>query len=248
MAIYVVRSKMAVLLLLAATIVSLSACEQTASTSAAVQAISADNKTKPFASPTSAGPSFEYGRVRNLVGASPEQIADFARQYAAARLTADKTEPQVLLSRFVENNELPNLGLPCLPWPTIEEPPLALVVLKADFGESSRAVSGGYDHSSYKVVVFDLWAAEATYIESSTNGSSFTKLLNDPSLPEDVPEQDQTLAAQPPSSCSTSTTPKQYHYGDTVSGDPAPATVPGQPYPTRTSEPPLPGAKPTVNW
>ncbi len=226
----------------------LTACTQPNSPTAA-QAVS--NKSgKPFSSPTPAGPPYEYDKATNLVGASTEQIAIFAQQYAKAGATVDRSEPQVLLSRFVRKEELNSLGLPCINFDTIEEPPLAVVVLRGNFGYGKLRPDGVMDLTSYKVQVLDLWAAEATYSAGSYHGGMLRQLLNDPTLPEDFVGQNAMLSSQQLTPCQESNETKTLHYGDTLPGVVIP-TVPSKPFPSETAPPPwptnvpLPVAKPT---
>jgi|GEM_PF-3034878 len=230
------RSSTTVLVLLVAITLVLAAC--TTPANPAASGTVAKQPDKPFASPTSSGLNFVFGVSRNLVGASTEQIASFAQQYAKVQPGADGSEPRVLLVRFVKNEELNGLGIQCLNFSAIEEPPLALVVLKGNFGTTKPAADGSIDHSSYEVLIFDLWAAEAAYGAGSLNGGSLRQVLNDPNLPEDYPGQSDALAAQQPAACQKGRAAKTLHYGETAAGSLSP--VAGQP--TITRDPALPTA------
>jgi len=201
---------------------ALSGCTQTDSTAVTSKAQAATTSDKsPRPSPTSSGPVFEYGRVRNLVGASPQEVGHYAQQYAQAELSQDgsTTIPQVLLSRPIVPAEMASLGMGCIYFGTIEEPPLMLVILKGDF--DLRGVPGGGmagpSQVEYMGLTFDIWSARVTHFVSSPKGGFFQGLLNDSTIQEDYPGQREKLKAQQTASCREDKQPRTMHYGDTAS-------------------------------
>jgi hypothetical protein len=127
---------------------------------------------------------FNYG-THNLIGASPEEVGRFAQQYAAHQIGFDGGDPEVLLSRAVTREEIAALDIACLPSaPTIEAPPLMLVILRGRF----RPIDGpAFDVTkedvpattdpSYVAYVFDVWSATATFLGTSPDGTHFRKAL-----------------------------------------------------------------------
>lgn len=165
--------------------------------------------------PAKAGQSsrFEYG-TSTLIGASPAEVGEFAVTYAQHQLVVHGT-PEVLISRTVTREEIASLGLGCINFSSIEEPPLRLVIMKGDFdlshmpGTTSPAVKSTWQ-AHYVAYVFDAWAAQATYLTSSRNGGRFRQVLGDQSLAEDYPGQASTATLN----CPTDNQPKHLHYGE----------------------------------
>ena len=169
------------------------------------------NLTGGFSPPAPANISsqgYHYG-VANLLGATPEQVGQFAVEFAQHRAVIYSGSPQVMLSRPVTNDELGALGLNCIYFGTIEKPPLMLVILKGDFGRVGLGANMASPRFKYVVYVFDVWAADATSIIGVVNGGLLRLALNDPNLPSDTPGQ----AGPQPHSCQSGPTPK-HHYGD----------------------------------
>ncbi len=130
---------------------------------------------------------FSYG-VSSLVGATPEQVGRFAVEYAQHNATVSGGIPQVLLSRPVTLEDLPNLGLDCVGTPgEYNGRPLVLVVLKGGFQLNQLSLTTTKDSNIYHYLayVFDLKSAKPTYTKASGNGGAFRLVLNDPTLPVD---------------------------------------------------------------
>jgi hypothetical protein len=116
---------------------------------------------------------YHYGS-RNLVGATTEQLAAFAKDYAKHQLQVLGGDVQVLHTSFIKKEDLPALGFDRISFASIEEPPLAFVILKGDFAANTTKGS----NFSYIGYVFDLWAASPTYIVSTSDITIFDKVLN----------------------------------------------------------------------
>jgi hypothetical protein len=183
---------------------------------------------------TAGSSSYAYG-ARNLIGASPEQVAQFALQYVGNQVDTRGVTPQVLLSRPVKDEELPSLGFDCIVFGTIEQPPLALVIMKGRFFVGG-SMGGGGGEFEYLAYIFDVWSAQAEVRDVSVNGSIFRTALNDPSLPTPEPMFSRAPICETPG-------PTHYHYGDTVPGIPMPTATPG-PSPTPYIQLPRPPATP----
>lgn len=174
------------------------------------------------------GNQFHLG-TPNLVGATPEQIGQWAVEYVQWAKLVKSGSPQVLLSRFVTRQQFEALKLGCLGGSiTIEDPPLDVVILKGDFDVTSIGLPlNRYSTMSagYLAYVVDIWSSAPFWETSSLNGHGFGAALNDPSLPP-APEHDKMVCATPiPAS------QKKYHYGDTVPGLPIPTVSPETPTP-----------------
>jgi hypothetical protein len=166
---------------------------------------------------------FPYG-VSNLKGASPEEIGRFAQEYAQANGLVWNGTPTVLLSIPITRDAYTALGLGCLPdFAAIEQPPLALVILKGnlEFPSSgliqtqSKRASGAY--AGY---VFDIWSARPVALDGSYTGGMFRKALKDPSLPASEDRGPTVCPTQIPSS------KKTMHYGDFALGFTTPPPLP----------------------
>jgi hypothetical protein len=159
----------------------------------------------------------------DLEHASPETISELAKNHAQTRLKAQGTT-RVLLSRPITREQVANLGFGCLAdFASIEEPPLALVILKGDF-TFEKMPGGRWSQGTrfpYVVYVIDLWSGDPVKLMNTISGGLLRKALNDPSLPFD--EESTSLPSQcPPRQ------PGTVPYG---------AEVPGLPVPVYTAEP-----------
>ena len=174
---------------------------------------------------------------RPLVGASPEEVGQAAKDYTAGQFKVLSGTPTVLLARPVTKEDLPKLGLPEIGFSASEDPPLMLVALKGDFDVSSLQMSGGASpwKVGYIVYVFDLKAGMPTLTLVSPRGGTFRTLLNDPTLPEDT--------AQTPNTAQNTNQPTE------DPNIPLPSPVPANPshkYPYGTIAPTvLPTSSPT---
>jgi hypothetical protein len=183
--------------------------------------------------PTGQASRFHYG-VRDLNGAAPEEVGQFALEYVQHHLKVSG-RPEVALAKAIKPNDLPALGLGCpIEFGTIEQPPLTLVILKGKF-DISRVMRGqvGNDYL-YVAYVFDHWSARHTLFQWSRTGSSFRTALNDPSLPLDK----SSVAMACPTEIAGK---KDLHYGDIL-----PTVLPSEfpeAFPMPTS--PLPSPIPT---
>ncbi len=123
-----------------------------------------------------------------LAGKSPDEIAQYAVQHFAPSFLGPRGTTEIVLARPITREEMPVLGLGCLPENgSSEEPPYVLVILRGDFtlsgmpgGRSRIANTPG---SRYAGFVIDVWAAGPTAIIPSASGGEFRTLLNDPTLP-----------------------------------------------------------------
>ncbi len=182
----------------------------TASTSGVGQVVG-DYPSGIFSPPTPASTNshgYHYG-VANLLGATSEQVGQFAVEFAQHRAAIYSGVPQVMLTRSITNDELGALGLDCIYFGTIEKPPLMLVILKGDFGRVGYGTNTASPHFKYVVYVFDEWAANATSTIGVVNGGLLRIALNDPTLPNDTPGE-----VEPQPHACTPEPPTQHHYGD----------------------------------
>jgi hypothetical protein len=130
--------------------------------------------------------NYAYG-TRNLSGASPEQVGQFAVEYATAQGNIRSGQPQVLLVKSVTRDEVAPLGLGCLPdFNSNNDPPLTLVIMKGSFKLGGGGGTSRPFFASYLAYVFDVWSAEPVVTLGSGNGAQFRKILNDPNLPSDT--------------------------------------------------------------
>lgn len=162
-------------------------------------------------------------KLTDLVHASPERIAELAKDHAQTRLRAQGAT-SILLSRPITREQVANLGLGCLAdFASIEEPPLALVILKGDF--TFEKMPGGRTSQGirfpYVVYVIDLWSGIPVRLMNSISGGLVRKALNNPSLPFDEESTSQPLECPP-------RRPGSVPYG---------AELPGLPVPVYTAEP-----------
>lgn len=133
---------------------------------------------------------YQYGRTRSLVGATNQQIGQYAVDYTTHHFQVITGTPQVVLVKSVKAEDLPGLGLDSVSFESVEKPPLVLVIVKGSFGfgNISAAISLSAMkkwQATYVSYVFDIWSAEAASTITSVNGGIFRKVLNDPTLPDD---------------------------------------------------------------
>lgn len=171
---------------------------------------------------------------RNLVSATSRQVGEFASELAASQLSPKGTT-EVVLVRAITWEEAPELGLGCLPdFASIEDPPLALVILKGDLDLGSAvpgtaALPENKRRVQYVALVLDLWSAAWVYVNGSPTGEHFNKILNDPKLPA----AKSTVSACPPRA------PRSLHYGESAGGILVPTPNPGATE-EPTAQPPVP--------
>lgn len=122
-----------------------------------------------------------------LAGEAPEQIAQYAIRNFAPGYLGPQGPVEVVLARPVTREQMPGLGLGCLPENvSSEEPPYVLVILKGDFdmsGVPGRVRLPSNIRFTYALFVIDVWSAGPTVVVGSTKGGEFRTVLNDPSLP-----------------------------------------------------------------
>ena len=176
--------------------------------------------------PTISGSQYAY--KSNMLGLSPQQVAQAAQSHATVHLHSP-TSTQVVYAQVITPEQMPNMGLPCRSYATIETPPLVLVVLKGDFNTSGlKGHRGSPERVQYLAYLYDIWAGVPTMTFTSSGGGTFRKLLNDPTIAEDYPnqfaEQDQQLP------CPTKA-PGYIHYGNLVDPLPDAASVLATPNP-----------------
>lgn len=124
-----------------------------------------------------------------LDGKSLEEIGQFTANYIAPSFLGSTITPTVLLASSVTREEVPQLGLGCLPDNvSSEEPPYVLVVLQGDFnyvGRKSRfSIQGTGNQYHYAAVIVDVWAAAPTVLIGLENGAEFRTALNNHDLPQ----------------------------------------------------------------
>jgi hypothetical protein len=123
-----------------------------------------------------------------LAGKSPQEIAEYAVEHFVPSFLYSTGTPEIILASEVTREELPQIGLGCLPDNgSSEEPPYVLVILRGDFGgvNMPKAVPPPPDaHYLYAAMVIDVWAPGPTVLITSATGGEFRTALNDPSLPK----------------------------------------------------------------
>lgn len=196
--------------------------------------IPASSDSKVAHVPVAQASRFHYG-VRDLNGATPEEVGQFALEYVQHHLTVSG-KPEVALARAIKPNDLPGLGLGCpIQFASIEEPPLTLVILKGKF-DVSRVIRGQVGNEYlYVAYVFDHWSAHHMLFQASRTGSRFRTALNDPSLPLDESSASMVCPTAAPGK-------KTLHYGDVAPTVLPPELPEASPMPT---SPPLPSPVPT---
>lgn len=145
----------------------------------------------PAATP-SPGPQF----VRHsLANATSEEIGQEALSYVHNDFDIRSGTPKIVLSRSVTEDDLPGLGLGRVSFGASVHPPLALVILKGDFGQGHFLGTGvsATDQFIYVAYIYDLWAGAPTSTIASKDGGIFRQALGDSTLPI-VP----TIPAGPP--------------------------------------------------
>ena len=166
---------------------------------------------------------FPYG-VTDLKGASPEEIGHFAQEYAKAEGLVWNGTPTVLLSLPITRDQYRALGLGCLPdFAAIEQPPLALVILKGDLEFSSSGLIQSQSRrasGAYVGYVFDIWSARPVALDGSYTGGMFRRALKDPSLPANEDRSPTVCPTQIPASKKTT------HYGGYAPGFTTPPPLP----------------------
>jgi hypothetical protein len=94
-----------------------------------------------YASPTYAIP----GQVRDLANASAEELSEVALARTLRYVAIVSGQPEVILVRRVSEDELVALGISPTPLVLpVEEPPLALVILRGDFDVRNLASGSQY--------------------------------------------------------------------------------------------------------
>jgi hypothetical protein len=163
----------------------------------------------------------------NLLGRSPQEVAQVALDMLAQSGEVAEGTPQVLLARSVEYDDFEALGLGCRPgFSAIEQPPLVLVILEGNFRLRRPGLVNTLGEHHYLALVFDLWAGVPSSWIASVDGRPFAKALNDPALPTQEPY---TCPTQEPFQ-------KTHHYGEEAPGIPVPPPPP-QPPPGETPQP-----------
>jgi len=213
LAVYLVLSAVMV------TALTLAACSSSVPSAPAVSS--------PLNTPTISGSQYAY--KSNMLALSPQQVAQAAQSRATVHLYPPTTSTQVVYAQAITPEQMPNMGLPCRSYATIETPPLVLVVLKGDFNTSGlKGHRGSPERVQYLAYLYDIWAGVPTMTFTSSGGGTFRKLLNDPTIAEDYPnqfaEQDQQLP------CPTKA-PGYTHYGNLVDPLPDAASVLATPNP-----------------
>lgn len=138
------------------------------------------------------GPQF----VRHsLANAMPDEIGQAAVGYVRSDFQIRRGTPTIRLSKLVTEDDLLALGLGRIGFAASVHPPLALVILKGDFGQGHilGANNSATDRYAYIGYIFDLWAGAPTETIPSYDGGIFRQALGDPTLPI-VP----TIPAGPP--------------------------------------------------
>jgi hypothetical protein len=159
---------------------------------------------------------FHYG-AHSLESASPEEIGRFAIEYLRAQNNIRSGTPEILLTRSIRRADIGALGLGCVgSSPSIEEPPLVLVILRGDFDfsrmlGSSAGPSKANSGFGYLAIAFDLWAATPMYQKFSSNPEYFKVALGNAN-------------SATPLVCPTEqAVPKSLHYGEVA---PTPSLIP----------------------
>lgn len=152
--------------------------------------------------------------AENLVGADENEIGQFALDIANRSLHP-RGNTAIAQVRPIKWDEAPGLGIGCLPdFASIEDAPLALVVLKGDmdFGDINRGTQYLPEEErrvNFVVMVLDLWAGAPVYTTASKTGAELSKLLNDPALPK--------APVTAPMTCPPRA-PRTVHYGEAAGG------------------------------
>jgi hypothetical protein len=129
---------------------------------------------------------------RSLVGASWDEIDQAALDFICAKYQTFGGAPQIRMSRFTTPAEFISAfgedrnGMAC------SDQQLALIILKGDFKEKVGSFPGYMDvdrlpHMSYIALAFDLRQGVPMGMVSSPHGEKFRAILNDPTIPTQVP-------------------------------------------------------------
>lgn len=139
--------------------------------------------------PRNTGDIVQYGAPPIVsVTSTDEDIRRAALATVRNEFVIRSGTPKVLLVRRVNADDLPTLGLGSLDFAVVERPPLALAIIKGDFGPCSCPGLIPNDARSemrarYVGYIFDLWYGGAFWMQTSGDGGVFRIALNDPSLP-----------------------------------------------------------------
>lgn len=185
---------------------------------------------QPTTTPLNYVPPMATISPANLLGLSPQEVAQFAVDMLMRRGEVTGGTPEVLLARSMQYNDCERLGLGCAPgFSSIEEPPLVLVLLKGNFQLRQPGFRNQFEDHHYVALVYDLWAGFPTSILSSVDSRPFARALNDSRLPTQEPY---TCPTQEPYR-------KTFHYGEEAPGlpvpPPPPQSSPGEPPPSAPS-------------
>lgn len=129
----------------------------------------------------------EEATGQDLVGASPETIAQMALQYTKDRVIIKSGQPTVLLSRAVALEDMKNFGLSMGNFAPDCNRPFHLVIIKGDFDLRNTLPSSGQSTSkpaNFIAYTYDLKAGVLTRITADRTGAMFKKALGDPTLPD----------------------------------------------------------------
>jgi|GEM_PF-3314767 len=113
-------------------------------------------------------------KPHSLLTASVNDVQRVALDYTQSRFRVLET-PQILLTRGITKEELPELGLSEIGFGG-KEPPLALVVLQGKFEVQFPGLAKP-EPAKYLFYVFDLNAGAPTLIEASETGIDYENLL-----------------------------------------------------------------------
>lgn len=142
-----------------------------------------------------------------LLDMSPEEIGVYVVDIEKTYGEVTNGTPEVLLSRIITRDDYSDLGLGCLPdYSSIEDAPLALVILKGDVRYRGPEYDSFTQESQYAVIVLDMWAGGVTAGSFSQEGEGLGKVLNDPAYSSNEPRQCGERA------------PRSLHYGETAPG------------------------------
>ncbi len=128
----------------------------------------------------------------SLVGGSWDEIDKAALDFVCAKYQTFGGPPEIRMSRFTTPAEfisafgVERSGVAC------SDQQLALVILKGDFKEKVGSFPGYMDanmlpHMGYIALAFDLRNGVPTGMVGSPRGEIFRAILNDPTLPTEVP-------------------------------------------------------------
>jgi hypothetical protein len=120
----------------------------------------------------------------HLLNMTLDQLGDYAVDSLKTSGSLAGASPEVLLTRMITREDYPAVGLGCPPDPSsIEQPPLALVILKGNLRYNGPGMQSTFSESHYAVIVLDLWAGAMTSQSFSVDGRGLAQILNDPTLP-----------------------------------------------------------------